>query len=299
MSYVQQRKTLHVNDLPNFISANLSNTFIFNSFKLLNYIIKFSKNQKLIAMFARQQEKADATYEAFGSGKISDQLRVNFVRKVFSITAVQLIITTIFTYFSVYNNSFFRFQAVHTGLSGLAAFVLIATSLALGFSQTLSRKVPTNYVLLGLFTLSESYLVSFIAGQYDPELVLMALFLTATVVTSLAIYALSTKTEVTYFGGLIGLISIGLFAGFFLSWFIRLHFLHCLMFAGSCVISGLYLIYDIKLIMGKDALKLTLDDYIKGAMHLYIDIIRIFLKILELLAAMNDDKKNDKKNKRN
>ena len=127
----------------------------------------------------------------------------------------------------------------------------------------------------------------------------MALFLTATVVTSLAIYALSTKKEVTYFGGLIGLVSIGLFAGIFLSWFVRLHFLHCLLFAGSCVVSGLYLIYDIKLIMGKDAMKLTLDDYIKGSMHLYIDIIRIFLKILELLAAASDDKKNDGKNKRN
>jgi len=64
------------------------------------------------------------------------------------------------------------------------------------------------------------------------------------------------------------------------------------------VVSGLYLIYDIKIIMGKDGIKLSMDDYIRGAMHLYIDIIRIFIKILQFLAANAEKKKEENDNKK-
>ncbi len=45
--------------------------------------------------------------------------------------------------------------------------------------------------------------------------------------------------------------------------------------------------------------KLDLDDYILGALILYIDIIHLFLKILRLLAAINRNKWYLKKNYKN
>jgi len=126
----------------------------------------------------------------------------------------------------------------------------------------------------------------------------MALFLTAAVVTGLSLYALKSKTEITYIGGLIVLLAVGLLVAGVFSWFIRLRILDSLIFFASAVLSGLYLIYDIKVIMGREGIKLSLDDYIRGAMHLYVDIIRIFIKILEILAA-NAEKKENEKKKRN
>lgn len=67
-----------------------------------------------------------------------------------------------------------------------------------------------------------------------------------------------------------------------------------LSFGATAIISGLYLIYDVKMIMGKENIKLNLDDYIRGAMHLYVDVIRIFIKILQALGE-KDEKKNEKK----
>ena len=49
---------------------------------------------------------------------------------------------------------------------------------------------------------------------------------------------------------------------------------------------GLYIVYDTQLIMGGHSFKIELDDYILGAMVLYIDIIVLFLRILRLLAMM-------------
>merc|ERR1719414_1114998 len=49
-----------------------------------------------------------------------------------------------------------------------------------------------------------------------------------------------------------------------------------------------YLIYDTQMIMGKGELRLGVDDYVYGALQLYLDIIQLFLYILELL----DGKRN-------
>lgn len=255
-------------------------------------------------MFASQDDKPFASQENYAysspsSETLSKSLRINFVRKVFSITAAQLLFTALFTHLSLTYTAVQNFQIIHSGWLIVASIACIASGLALGFSDTLSRKVPTNYILLSIFTLGESYLVSFIASQYDKDLVLMALFITAATVSGLAIYAITSKTEVTYIGGMIVLISTGIFFVGLLSWFVRLHALHGLIFFASCVTSGLYLIYDIKIIMGKESIKLSLDDYIRGAMHLYADIIRIFLKVLQILGELQDkDDKNKNKKKK-
>jgi protein lifeguard len=48
-----------------------------------------------------------------------------------------------------------------------------------------------------------------------------------------------------------------------------------------------YLIVDTQLIMGGRRNELTLDNYILGAMLLYIDIIQLFLNLLRILGERN------------
>eukprot|EP00330_Aristerostoma_sp_ATCC50986_P004050 CAMPEP_0114589704 /NCGR_PEP_ID=MMETSP0125-20121206/12099_1 /TAXON_ID=485358 ORGANISM="Aristerostoma sp., Strain ATCC 50986" /NCGR_SAMPLE_ID=MMETSP0125 /ASSEMBLY_ACC=CAM_ASM_000245 /LENGTH=246 /DNA_ID=CAMNT_0001786751 /DNA_START=73 /DNA_END=813 /DNA_ORIENTATION=+ len=221
---------------------------------------------------------------------IQSTLRVNFIRKVFAIVAAQLTMTFLFCMASMTSPAFASFQRSSPGLLGLSAIATIILMLVLTFSTTMSRTVPTNYILLAAFTLCESYTVSFITSVYDPATVTLALFLTAVVVIGLALYAFTSKTEVGYFRGLIlnitlAMLGMGLIS-FFSRLFVGIALFHKLIFACSAALAGLYLIYDIKMIVGQGRRKIDLDDYIKGALFLYLDIIRIFLKILEFLNAM-------------
>ena len=50
---------------------------------------------------------------------------------------------------------------------------------------------------------------------------------------------------------------------------------------------GFYLVYDTQLIMGKFGYGYSVDDYIFAAMELYIDIIRLFLLILRIVAKFS------------
>ena len=58
--------------------------------------------------------------------------------------------------------------------------------------------MPNNYILLGIFTLSQGYIVSYIAAEYEPKIVLLAAFMTAGVVGSVTVYAFFTKTDFTF-----------------------------------------------------------------------------------------------------
>ena len=55
------------------------------------------------------------------------------------------------------------------------------------------------------------------------------------------------------------------------------------------VIYSIYLLVDTQLILGGRHKQLTLDDHILGAIFLYMDIISLFLKILQVLGKKKDD----------
>lgn len=130
-------------------------------------------------------------------------------------------------------------------------------------------------------------MVGYITMMSYPMDVLIALILTAVMVVGLTIYAMTTDTDFTIMGGLFFIIGVTLIAMSLLSFFIR-NKIFTIIISSICVIFfGLYLIYDTQLIVGKKENALSKDDYIIGALSLYIDIVTIFIHILQILNASN------------
>lgn len=221
--------------------------------------------------------------------------RVNFVRKVFSIVSTQLITTAVFIYLAAYSKRYMRWaehSPITTFFAAIGAFVSLFT---LVFWRSLARSYPKNYYILGLFTICESFLVSKITVHYDPSSLFGAIFLTAAIVSSLTLYACTTKHEITYFMGLISMFTMGSFFLFFVKILFHGSFMHLITAFMGSMLAGLYLIYDIKAIMGQHGIfKVDIDDYVGGALNLYVDIIRIFIKVLQLFSE-RDEEKNRKK----
>lgn len=55
------------------------------------------------------------------------------------------------------------------------------------------------------------------------------------------------------------------------------------------VVYSIYILVDTHLIMGGKNKELSLDDYVLGSIILYVDIISLFLKILQILGKKKDD----------
>ena len=198
--------------------------------------------------------------------------------KVYGIVGTQLMVTALLCLipFLSPESTAFRNQGVL-----IASFVVaLVTMCLLTCVRKIARSVPTNYILLFIFTISMSYGVACTCSMYEPEIVLQAAFMTAALVIGLTFYAMTTKTDFTFLANFMVSLAVSMIAFIILGMCMafRMTLLYCLL---GTVLFSIYLIIDTQLICGKHGL--STEDYIIGAMILYLDILNIFLFILRLL----------------
>merc|ERR1719277_1947171 len=155
----------------------------------------------------------------------------------------------------------------------------------------ITRRSPQNYILLFVFTIAEAVMIGFISAQYTQESVIMVLCITAVVVFGLTLFACQTSIDFTVMGAyLFAAVLVLLGFGFMLSMaslfgatgpaFQGLRLVYAL---GGALIFSMFLVYDTQLIIGgKHKHQFGTDDYIMACLNLYIDIIQLFLFLLQL-----------------
>jgi len=116
--------------------------------------------------------------------------------------------------------------------------------------------------------------------------VMMAAAMTAGMTFALTLYACTTKTDITYYGGALFLACCGVVMLCIFGWFFQSQIFQVIICVVVIILYGFYLIFDTQLIMGGHRYELDLDDYVIGALIIYVDIIVLFLRILQLLSIL-------------
>jgi FtsH-binding integral membrane protein len=219
--------------------------------------------------------------------------RLGFIRKVYGIMSTQLLLTALVTLLPYLSPGFRGVLLAHPGVALSAALMGLFFSCCLFCVPHLSRQVPTNYIALGLFTLCEAYTVAFTCAVLDSNglLVVQAAFLTAGLVIGLTFYAVTTKHDFTLCGGLIwSLGSVFLMVSILALFFgPTMRLIYC---ALGVMVFSVYLIFDTQFIVGGEGryASINKEDYILGAVMLYLDILNLFLYIIQILSSLG---KND------
>ena len=98
-------------------------------------------------------------------------------------------------------------------------------------------------------------------------------------VLGLTVYAFVAKRDFTIMGGIaFCILAVFVIAGLFTYWFgptLRLVYCVC-----GVLLFVLYLVIDTQMIAGGKTYELSQEDYILGAIILYIDIVNIFIYVL-------------------
>ena len=89
---------------------------------------------------------------------LSKSSRTYFIKKVVGIVAAQLLLTAVFVLLGMTSVTYTEYIAKNPLVVFLALTTNIVTFCALSLSESLARKVPTNYILLAIFTVSEAIL---------------------------------------------------------------------------------------------------------------------------------------------
>lgn len=224
------------------------------------------------------------------SKNLSNSTRIPFIRKVYSILTCQFLITALITAAIYFSDAAQDYLRKNFWILIVSFAINIVCLYALACYPRVARKVPLNYILLLIFTLTMSLNVAFQTSFYSPKIVLSAVVLTALMTVGLTAYACYTKTDFTMMGGMLFAMSFVIMGMVVLGMFITSRFYHAVLCALMIPFFCAYIIYDTQLIVGKHSHKFQIDDYILGALTLYIDIINLFLTILRLLGMASGER---------
>ncbi|KAM9313448.1 protein lifeguard 4 [Gastrophryne carolinensis] len=208
----------------------------------------------------------------------SIHIRMGFLRKVYIILSVQVLLTTVTSAVFLYFDSIKNFLHDSPGLVLICAIGSLGTIIALTIYR---HQYPVNLYLLFAFTILEAITVGVAVTFYEVSVVIQAFILTTAVFFGLTAFTFQSKKDFSKFGaglfaGLWILIIAGFLRFFFYSETVEIVLAAC----GALLFCG-FIIYDTHLLMHK----LSPEEHILASINLYLDIINLFLHILRVLEA--------------
>lgn len=216
------------------------------------------------------------------------EIRLGFIRKVYGILTAQLLVTVLIA--APIAELGKQWTVENQWLLMLSSVMTLVTILAMMCCRDATMSFPTNYICLTVFTAFEAVTVGFLCAQYTVQSVLLAFGLTAAIFASLTVYAWTTKTDFTglgpyLFAGLIAMLLMSMlitllsFLGF------QLSFMVTAWSALGVLLFTFYIVYDTQLMLGSfggHQTQFGVDEYVFAALSLYLDIINLFVYILQL-----------------
>jgi FtsH-binding integral membrane protein len=144
-----------------------------------------------------------------------------------------------------------------------------------------------NFIFLFLFTLCEGFLIGTAASTYQADSVIIAVVITTVVCLAITMFSFQTKIDVTGMGGylLVAAVVFMLF-GLFAIFLPRSQFpIVSLVYACfGALLFSFYLLFDTQLLIGgKHKFAISPEEYIFAALSIYLDIINIFIFILQIV----------------
>ncbi|KAG5246248.1 hypothetical protein OIU76_001580 [Salix suchowensis] len=210
-----------------------------------------------------------------------------FIRKVYTIIAIQLLVTVAVATAVVSVHSISNF-IVHTKV-GLAIYIaiIVIPFIVLCPLYYFYQLRPLNYILLGIFTIDLGFLVGLTCAFISGKVILQSAIITFTAMVTLTLYtfwAARRGHDFSFLGpflfaSLIALLLFALIQIFFPLGRIFVMIFGCL---ASILFCG-FIIYDTDNLIKRYAY----DEYIWAAVSLYLDIINLFLGILTVCSAQD------------
>lgn len=237
-------------------------------------------------------EYSDSEYAAlgaeFGSSFSEKNIRMAFIRKVYAILMVQLAITFAFISLFVYSEPVRLYTQEHSEMVIVAIFLVFALMIAMACCDNVRRQFPLNFICLFLFTFVESFLLGVVSSSYDAKEVMWAAGICAFICLGLTAFAFQTKYDFTMMGGML-FVTLFIFVIFgFLTIFLYNEVVRLIYACVGALIFSLYLVYDTQLLIGgHHKYSISPEEYIFAALNLYLDIINLFIYILQIISSKN------------
>ncbi|CAF1468505.1 unnamed protein product, partial [Rotaria sp. Silwood1] len=208
--------------------------------------------------FYKDSEQGEDQWRDF-TGLESKEIRRGFIRKVYSILMIQLVIT--FGLIAIFHFILSIHDYVRSSngpwLYWISYIVFLVIYCVLICSQRAARRFPLNLILLDI-------LMGMISAYYKIESVLIAVGITVFVCLGITLFSFQTKYDFTSCFGVLLVISLIFLA-----------------FGIVCIFTySRFLAVDTRLLIGGKQHEISAEDHVFASLMLYIDVLYIFIYIL-------------------
>ncbi|PLW42623.1 hypothetical protein PCANC_11764 [Puccinia coronata f. sp. avenae] len=211
----------------------------------------------------------------------SVEIRMAFIRKVYSILFLQIAATTVVA-------SLMRLDSCRSLLLAHSWVIFIplvgaVVSMLVLFAKRHSS--PANLILLGLFTVLEAVGLGAAVAFVNTIIILEALVLTALVFIGLTLYTLQSKRDFSGMGPYLGTALMVMIFSSFLTIFFPLSQTMDAVYAGfGTLVFSAYIVFDTQMICKH----LSPDDWVVACVSLYLDGVNLFINIVRILSDLQE-----------
>mmetsp|Transcript_32319 Transcript_32319/g.126626 ORF Transcript_32319/g.126626 Transcript_32319/m.126626 type:complete len:217 (-) Transcript_32319:3293-3943(-) len=211
---------------------------------------------------------------------------IGFLRKVYGLLTLQLALTVVISTLFMVVTPLRDFAVNNMWIATASIFLSLGCFFGL---FAVRHRHPLNLYLLAVYTVLQSLTVGTICAIYASIgygfIIVQAAVATAVIFGGLTMYCFRSKKDFSFLGGflfagLVGLLVVSLVQMFFFTnWG---NFLIAL--AGVLIMSG-YILFDTSQLIHKFAP----DEFIVATVSLYLDIINLFLYLVQILSSLQSD----------
>ncbi|XP_077562759.1 glutamate NMDA receptor-associated protein 1 lifeguard isoform X1 [Haemaphysalis longicornis] len=235
----------------------------------------------------------DAEMGGLGAGPSAfseKAIRHGFIRKVYGILMVQLAITAAFIALFIFEPNVQLYSRQHPGLYISAMVITFVLMLVLACCESVRRSFPANLILLLLFTVCEGVLLGTVSSFYEVKEVMIAVTICTVVCLGLTLFAFQTKWDFTAMSGILFVCALVFMCFGFALIFIKGDIVRLVYACIGALLFSVYLVFDTQMMLGGNhKYALSPEEYIFAALSLYVDIINLFLMILQIVGYANRD----------
>lgn len=243
--------------------------------------------------YAEQGEAGTGFFDPKYSFHFSDRsIRNAFVRKVFILVTVMLLVVAVMTAIPFMNPDTKNFVRGSMAMYWTGYGTFLVTYLVLVCCESVRRSFPANLILTAIFTLATGYMTMVITAHHKVDTVLLALVICTVCCATVIIFASQTKYDLTDCMGIMfilsmcllvfGIVAIVARIAFHVGWMYTVYALF------ASILFMMYLAIDVQMLMGGRKFELSPEDHIFAAVQIFIDIVYIFWMILSLLGSSNN-----------
>lgn len=223
----------------------------------------------------------------------SVEVRKDFVKKVYSLLALQLALTVFIAAHIVVLASAAgtaEWMKSNEWLLWVSVFGTISLMCSLLCCREVVRTFPWNYIILFTFTGFQSVMIGFVSTTFSPDSLLLAAGATTVIFLALTVYALVAETDFTgagpyIFAGLCVLLIFGMVLAVLPALGVSVSAATAIYDCLGVLLFSFAIIYDTQLMLGEwggHKVSISIDEYVFATLNLYMDIINLFLHILSL-----------------